>query len=84
VELEMKSADEKELFRLTELLQRLDEELDASSPYREALMKGALALHQVFLMGHRAELEQQFVDIEKPLSIEQIAHLRSLGIKPLK
>jgi hypothetical protein len=78
----MKKEDETEVYRLTDMLKSIDERLEPSSPYHEALMKGVLALHHAFIHGHRSEIEQAFDDIGKPLSAEQISHLKRLGIEP--
>jgi len=76
----MKKEDETELYRLTEMLKEIDGQLEPSSPYHEALMKGALALIDVFSHGRLPEIEKWFDDIGKPLSAEDIANLRRLGV----
>ncbi len=75
----MKKEDEVELYRLTEMLKKIDGQLQPSSPYHEALVKGAL--HHVFIHGYRLEVEQQFDNIEKPLSAEDIVELRRLRVE---
>jgi hypothetical protein len=78
----MKKEDENELYRLTDMLKSISIKIDPASPYHEGLKKGALALQSVFIHGYRSEIEEMYDSIEKPLSTEEIEHLKRLGIEP--
>jgi hypothetical protein len=46
------------------------------------LVKAGIALMQAFISGGRSAVEDWFADRDAPLTDEQIAHLRSIGLKP--
>jgi hypothetical protein len=77
----MTPADHQELLRLTNLLQPLDDRQNVGD-VREALRKAALALNVAFIHGLRAEVEEMFASLEKPLGPAEREHLRRLGIDP--
>lgn len=75
----MNQDDDRELTRLTETLRSIASH--QSEPLqREALEKAALALALVFAAGARTALEQLHADRGAPLSEEQEAHLRRIGL----
>lgn len=78
----MTNTDEKELHRLSDMLQAIDRTLDASSPLREALQKAGIALHLGFIRGLRPDIDRQFEQIAAELSDPQRARLRNIGIDP--
>jgi hypothetical protein len=80
----MKIEDENELYRLTDMLKSVSDQLDPTSPIHEGLKKAALALHLSFRQGYRLEIEKMYSDIGKPLSAEQIKHLNYYGIEHKK
>jgi hypothetical protein len=83
--LTMTPADEREMHRLCELLGTLDATLPPSSPLREGLEKGALAIQASFIHGHRAWVEGMYNGLHDPnteLSAKQRASLVRLGIDP--
>ena len=47
----MNKEDEQELFRLTELLQRIDGKLDPAAPEREGLKKSRISSILIFFRG---------------------------------
>lgn len=77
----MTDNDEKELHRLCDMLKEVDECLDANSPLREAVSKGALALSLGFIHGFRSKLEDLAQGIGQPLTESQKAQLFSNGIE---
>jgi hypothetical protein len=80
----MNNEDETELYRLTDMLKSISAQLDPASPNHEGLKKGALALQNIFIHGHRSEIEEIYNGLGKPLSVEQIEHLKRMGIKSNK
>ena len=81
----MTPAEEKEMYRLSELLGTLDATLPRSSPLREGLEKGAIAIQACFIHGHIKWVEMMYDGLHNPdseLTAEQRAHLVSLGIDP--
>ena len=78
----MDKVDERELFRLTELLRGIDGKLDQTSAEREGLKKYGIALILVFLRGLRPELEAWCDNMGSPLNEAQRQHLLALGINP--
>ena len=72
----MTDADERELFRLANVLQSLDQELASDPSSREALRKAGIALGFLFLRGLRSEIEQAYSGSRTGLSEEQRQHLR--------
>ncbi len=80
----MKIEDEKELYRLTDLLKSVADQLDSDSPWLEGLKKSALALQLAFLHGFRLEIEKMYSDIGKPPSAEERKYLNRLGIDSKK
>jgi hypothetical protein len=78
----MSPADETELHRLSDMLAAIDSSLPSDSPLREGLAKAGLALALGFIQGMRADIEQQFEQLGDPLSDEQRAYLKRLGIDP--
>ena len=59
--------DHQELLRLTSLLESLDSRQNVDGEVRESLRKAALALNVAFIHGLRAEVEEMFASLEKPL-----------------
>jgi len=78
----MNAADEAEVERLVGLLRVCDTEAAPNAPAREALQKAALALRVAFLRGCRAEIEELYAGIDRPLSEAKHQHLRKVGIAP--
>jgi len=81
----MTPPDEQEMHRLCKLLGTLDATLPPSSPLREGLEKGALAIQASFMHGHRTWVETMYNGLHDPnteLTAEQRAHLVRLGIDP--
>ena len=77
--------DEKEMRRLCSMLEAVDGMLPESSPLREALVKGALAIQFAFARGRRSHIDEMFATLQDPqkeLTQEQMAKLRELGIDP--
>ena len=77
----MNKDDKAELNRLCDVLKKIDAQCVSSPENHEAVAKAALALHHVFIHGSRSEIESQFDNRGKPLSSEQKAHLRDMGIE---
>jgi hypothetical protein len=75
-------ADEKELLRLTNLLESLRSRLDNEPSGREALQKAGLALSVSFIHGLRPEVERLYATVGKPLPEVAREHLRQLGLDP--
>lgn len=78
----MTPQDEIELRRLCELIAAADRALAKEAPEREGLQKGALALHAAFRHGFRPEIESDHAAIGLPLSAEQQARLKQMGLAP--
>lgn len=78
----MKPEDEAELDRLTEMLREIDATLATNSPLVAGLQKAALALHHMFLLGNRADVEASFESLGKPLTQDDKDRLRRMGIDP--
>ena len=78
----MTASDEKELDRLSAMLEEIDHGLDRGSPVREALQKAGIALSLGFIRGLRSDIERQFEQLGTPLTDSERARLRSLGIDP--
>lgn len=76
----MTPQDESELRRLCELIAAADRALPKEAPEREGLQKGALALHAAFRHGLRPEIESDRAAIGLPLSAEQQARLKQMGL----
>jgi hypothetical protein len=74
--------DERELGRLSEHLRLIDAQLESNPAGREALKKAGVALIITFLQNRRREVEDWYQSIDAPLTEEQRAHLRRLGIDP--
>ncbi len=74
--------DDAELAGLTEQLKVIDSTLGSNLLGREALHKAGVALILAFLSGRRQELEEWYRSIDAPLTEDQRAHLRRLGIEP--
>jgi hypothetical protein len=53
----MTEDDRKELLRLGDMLQEIDQLLDSASPMREALAKADIALSIAFNQGWRSKIE---------------------------
>lgn len=53
----MTQDDQKELLRLSDMLQEIDRHLDGASPVREALVKAGIALSYGFIHGWRSKIE---------------------------
>ena len=75
----MTASEEKELHRLSAMLEEIDRGLERSSPVREALQKAGIALSLGFIGGSRSDIERQFEQLGTPLTDAQRARLRSLG-----
>ncbi len=76
----MTKDDEKELFRLTEVLRTMHEKVGNDVLASEALKKAALALSVGFIHGLRTEIERFYSDHEHPLSGDDRARLANLDI----
>jgi len=74
----MTNDDEQELHRLSDLLSDVDRQLEPLSPFREALARGALALHHVFIKGYRKEIENQYNTIGQPLTAQEREDLEKI------
>ncbi len=72
--------DERELFRLTEMLRRIENSLELESELREPLTKAGLALIHCFNNGLRDHLEKDYNEVKEPLSFEQETILQNMGI----
>jgi hypothetical protein len=53
--------DEKELYRLTDMLRDIDAQLQQESPLREGLKKAGVALSVAFIHDLRSEIEQFYI-----------------------
>ena len=79
----MNKDDESELYRLTDLLAKINKgQLTANQI--EALKKATLSLSVSFIHGHRKEIEELYQNSNEELTAEQKKHLRSLGINDKK
>jgi hypothetical protein len=78
----MTSLDEKELHRLSGMLETINRSLDSSSALREALQKAGLALILSFTRGLRPDIEEEYAQLGASLTDSQRAHLSSMGIDP--
>lgn len=78
----MSPSDESELYRVSGMLAEIHDLLPSDSPLQEGLAKAGLALILGFARGMRADIEQQYEHFDAPLSDEQRAHLKRLGIDP--
>lgn len=78
----MKPEDEAELHRLCDLLRDVTKQLGPKSPMTEAVIKAAFGLSLAFMHGLRPKIEDLALGVGRPLTSEQLAHLRSLGIDP--
>ena len=78
----MNHSDERELLRLASLLEALHERPDVGQHCREAIQKAALALSVAFIHGLRAEVEELYATLDKPLPEAARQHLLRLGINP--
>lgn len=78
----MTSEDEIELHKLAGMLEAINDGLDPASPLRESLQKAGIALSLGFIHGLRADIERQYQRLNVPLSDEQRARLRRLGLDP--
>jgi hypothetical protein len=58
-------ADERELLRLTTVLESLHDRLDADPSGKEALHKAALALSVSFIHGLRSEVETLYATVSQ-------------------
>ena len=65
----MSPDDETELHRLADMLRAIDDELDADSPFHEALKRAGLALSYGFIAGQRAKIEDTFAHLAKKTSM---------------
>ena len=77
--------DEKEMRRLCELLAAVEATLPPTSPLREGLEKGALAIQACFVRGHGSWVDGMYACLHGPnteLTADQRAHLARLGIEP--
>jgi len=61
----MTEDDQKELRRLSDMLQEIDRELGSASPMREALIKADIALSYAFNHGWRFKIEHEDVWIRE-------------------
>ncbi|MBL9167867.1 MAG: hypothetical protein JNN07_09020 [Verrucomicrobiales bacterium] len=78
----MTSEDEIELHKLAGMLEAISDGLNPASPLREGLQKAGIALSLGFIHGLRADIERQYQRLNVPLSDEQRARLRRLGLDP--
>jgi hypothetical protein len=78
----MTPSDEKELHRLSAMLEQIDRGLESNSPLREALKKAGIALGLGLIRGLRPDIERQFGRLGTPLTNPEKARLRSIGIDP--
>jgi len=61
----MTEDEEKELHRLSSMLQEIDRQLDSASPMREALMKADIALSYAYNHGGRSQIEHEYAWVQK-------------------
>jgi hypothetical protein len=78
----MRPTDEKELYRLTNMLRDIDATLQRGSPLREGLKKSGLALICAFSHDLRPEIEEQFMKLGTALTQKERARFKKLGVDP--
>ena len=78
----MTSSDERELHRLTGMLEAIDRGLEIDSPLHEALQKAGITLTLGFLKDLRPEIDKQFSELGAEPTDSQRAHLRRICINP--
>ncbi|MCR9118408.1 MAG: hypothetical protein NXI22_15845 [bacterium] len=76
----MNSADEAELYRLTDLLKTVEQECDITHDQSRAIKQAAIALSLLFIDGRRQQVEAMVDGVESGLTDAQRSHLRELGL----